>query len=101
MDEAVSHSSATSTSNSKADNAFRASIEELFFADYGEIARFYRQLEMRSMANALFLPRTLRCAACCSAPRAALRRVLLCAARACGDRRAAAAGSLRPLSRPP
>ena len=74
MDEAVSHSSATSTSNSKADNALRASIEELFFADYGEIARFYRQLEMRSMANALFLPRTLRCAACCSAPRAALRR---------------------------
>ena len=60
MDEAVAHPSSASTNASRTDNALWASIEELFFADYGEIARFYRQLEMRSMQNPTFLPRTLR-----------------------------------------
>ena len=48
-----------STNASRTDNALWASIEDLFFADYGEIAQFYRQLEMRNMQNPLFLPRTL------------------------------------------
>ena len=54
------HPSSASTNSSRTDNALWASIEELFFADYGEIARFYRKLEMRSMQNPMFLPRTLR-----------------------------------------
>ena len=37
----------------------RASVDAVFFADYGNTAQLYRTLELRSIRRPLFLPRTL------------------------------------------